>query len=89
MFKRAAQKRREEVRGAEEVQEDENTATELPVDQVDFTVILLKIYEEVKANTNLNLTLIFHVKRAAETVEDEELNNTEDPLSDTQQVGRI
>uniref|UniRef100_A0A7N6C0U6 Doublecortin domain-containing protein n=1 Tax=Anabas testudineus TaxID=64144 RepID=A0A7N6C0U6_ANATE len=56
VFKRA-QKRREEVRGAEEVQEDENTATELPVDQ-----------------------------RVAEIVEDEELNNSGDPLSDTQQV---
>ncbi|XP_067336459.1 doublecortin domain-containing protein 2B [Channa argus] len=33
MLKRAAHKRREEVQGAEEVQEDENTATELPVDQ--------------------------------------------------------
>ncbi|KAM4625864.1 doublecortin domain-containing protein 2B [Polymixia lowei] len=33
VFKRGAQRRREEVRGAEEVQEDENTATELPVDQ--------------------------------------------------------
>ena len=33
-FKRAGQKKREEARGAEEVQEDENTATELPVDQV-------------------------------------------------------
>uniref|UniRef100_A0A7N6B333 Doublecortin domain-containing protein n=1 Tax=Anabas testudineus TaxID=64144 RepID=A0A7N6B333_ANATE len=55
VFKRA-QKRREEVRGAEEVQEDENTATELPVDQ-----------------------------RVAEIVEDEELNNSGDPLSDTQQ----
>ncbi|XP_035465732.1 doublecortin domain-containing protein 2B isoform X2 [Scophthalmus maximus] len=33
VFKRAARKRREEVRGAEVVQEDENTATELPVDQ--------------------------------------------------------
>ncbi|KAK9533780.1 hypothetical protein VZT92_008877 [Zoarces viviparus] len=33
VFKRAARKRREEVRGAEEVPEDENTATELPVDQ--------------------------------------------------------
>nr|XP_015825382.2 doublecortin domain-containing protein 2B isoform X3 [Nothobranchius furzeri] len=30
---RGAQTRREEARGAEEVQEDENTATELPVDQ--------------------------------------------------------
>uniref|UniRef100_A0A3P8TR52 Doublecortin domain containing 2B n=1 Tax=Amphiprion percula TaxID=161767 RepID=A0A3P8TR52_AMPPE len=36
VFKRAGRKRREEVRGAEEVQEDENTATELPVDQVSF-----------------------------------------------------
>ena len=37
VFKRAARKRREEVRGAEEVHEDENTATELPVDQVSLT----------------------------------------------------
>ncbi|XP_054651416.1 doublecortin domain-containing protein 2B isoform X1 [Dunckerocampus dactyliophorus] len=33
VFKPGARRRREEVRGAEEVQEDENTATELPVDQ--------------------------------------------------------
>lgn len=33
VFKRAARRRREEVRGAEEVSEDENTATELPIDQ--------------------------------------------------------
>ncbi|XP_062252823.1 doublecortin domain-containing protein 2B [Platichthys flesus] len=33
IFKRAARKRREEMRGAEEVEEDENTATEIPVDQ--------------------------------------------------------
>ncbi|KAF7658736.1 hypothetical protein LDENG_00008630 [Lucifuga dentata] len=33
VFKRPARKRREEVRGAEEVQDDENTVTELPVDQ--------------------------------------------------------
>ncbi|XP_038584352.1 doublecortin domain-containing protein 2B isoform X2 [Micropterus salmoides] len=58
VFKRAAQKRREEVRGAEEVHEDENTATELPVDQ-----------------------------RVAEIVEDEELNNQNDPLHNTQQTG--
>ncbi|XP_056151371.1 doublecortin domain-containing protein 2B [Lampris incognitus] len=32
-FKRGGHKRREEVRGAEEVQEDDNTAVELPVDQ--------------------------------------------------------
>ncbi|XP_041828759.1 doublecortin domain-containing protein 2B [Melanotaenia boesemani] len=56
IFKRAEQKRREEVQGAEEVQEDENTATELPVDQ-----------------------------RAAEIVEDEDLNNTEDPLQNTRE----
>ncbi|XP_028995485.1 doublecortin domain-containing protein 2B isoform X2 [Betta splendens] len=55
VFKRA-QRRREEVRGAEVVQEDENTATELPVDQ-----------------------------RVAEIIEDEELNNTDNPLSHTQQ----
>ncbi|XP_069576528.1 doublecortin domain-containing protein 2B isoform X1 [Brachyistius frenatus] len=57
VFKRAARKRREEVRGAEEVQEDENTAIELPVDQ-----------------------------RVAEIVEDEELNNTEDPLQRQAQI---
>lgn len=39
VFKRAARRRREEMRGAEEVHEDENTATELPVDQVSFTVL--------------------------------------------------
>ncbi|XP_055087266.1 doublecortin domain-containing protein 2B [Periophthalmus magnuspinnatus] len=33
VFKRAGRKRREEVRGAEEVAEDENTATEIPIDQ--------------------------------------------------------
>ncbi|KAM9842930.1 doublecortin domain-containing protein 2B [Aulostomus maculatus] len=33
VFKSRTRKRREEVRGAQEVQEDENTATELPVDQ--------------------------------------------------------
>lgn len=34
MFKTAARKRREEEPGAEEVREDENTAVEIPVDQV-------------------------------------------------------
>lgn len=35
MFRRAARKRgEEEVPGAEEVHEDENTAVEIPVDQV-------------------------------------------------------
>ncbi|KAK7905066.1 hypothetical protein WMY93_017673 [Mugilogobius chulae] len=33
VFKRAGRRRREEVRGAQEVAEDENTATELPIDQ--------------------------------------------------------
>ncbi|XP_056250259.1 doublecortin domain-containing protein 2B [Seriola aureovittata] len=56
VFKRAARRRRDEVRGAEEVKEDENTATELPVDQ-----------------------------RVAEVVEDEELNNTNDPPHSTKQ----
>ncbi|XP_041809618.1 doublecortin domain-containing protein 2B [Chelmon rostratus] len=61
VFKRAARKRREEVRGAEEVLEDENTATELPVDQ-----------------------------RVAEIVEDEELNNQNDPHThNTQQSHNI
>ncbi|XP_033499279.1 doublecortin domain-containing protein 2B isoform X1 [Epinephelus lanceolatus] len=56
VFKRAARKRREEVRGAEEVHEDENTAIELPVDQ-----------------------------RAAEIVEDEELDNQNGSLHNSQQ----
>lgn len=34
MFKTAARKRGEEAPGAEEVREDENTAVEIPVDQV-------------------------------------------------------
>ena len=34
VFKPVRRKRREEARGAEEVHEDENTVTELPVDQV-------------------------------------------------------
>lgn len=38
---RGAAKTREEVQGAEEVQEDENTATELPVDQVSFFFLVL------------------------------------------------
>jgi len=35
--KKAVRRRREEVRGAQEVQDDENTHTELPVDQVTNT----------------------------------------------------
>lgn len=34
MFKASERRMREEVRGAEEVAEDENTAVELPIDQV-------------------------------------------------------
>ncbi|XP_036006734.1 doublecortin domain-containing protein 2B isoform X2 [Fundulus heteroclitus] len=56
-FKGEEQTNREEVQGAEEVQEDENTATELPVDQ-----------------------------RVAETVEDEDLSNTEHPEQSPQQT---
>ncbi|KAM7403198.1 hypothetical protein PAMA_003902 [Pampus argenteus] len=48
VFKRGARKRREEVRGAEEVQEDENTATELPVDQRVAEVV----EDEEQSNTN-------------------------------------
>uniref|UniRef100_A0A3Q2P1I4 Doublecortin domain containing 2B n=1 Tax=Fundulus heteroclitus TaxID=8078 RepID=A0A3Q2P1I4_FUNHE len=59
-FKGEEQTNREEVQGAEEVQEDENTATELPVDQ-----------------------------RVAETVEDEDLSNTEHPEQSPQQVGGL
>lgn len=49
----------------------------------------MKIYAVVKAGVNLYPSLIFHVKRAAEIVEDEDLNRAEDPLSNTQQVGMI
>ncbi|KAM7375971.1 hypothetical protein PAMP_005725 [Pampus punctatissimus] len=48
VFKRGARKKREEVRGAEEVQEDENTATELPVDQRVAEVV----EDEEQSNTN-------------------------------------
>lgn len=37
-FKTAARKMREEAPGAEEVHEDENTAVEIPVDQVETSV---------------------------------------------------
>ncbi|XP_029900754.1 doublecortin domain-containing protein 2B [Myripristis murdjan] len=57
VFKRGARRRREEARGAEEVPEDENTVTELPVDQ-----------------------------RAADIVEDEELNERDGFLPNTEQV---
>lgn len=44
MFKTAAGKRREEVPGTEEVREDENTAVEIPVDQVTPPInILVKL----------------------------------------------
>ncbi|KAJ7989256.1 hypothetical protein DPEC_G00317600 [Dallia pectoralis] len=39
VFKGAVRRRREEVRGAEEVQEDHNTAVELPVDQKDADTV--------------------------------------------------
>ncbi|CAK6971469.1 doublecortin domain-containing protein 2B [Scomber scombrus] len=52
MFKRGARQRREEVRGAEEVQEDENTATELPVDQVlDVEQKTLRDTQDMTENT--------------------------------------
>uniref|UniRef100_A0A8C7ZML4 Doublecortin domain containing 2B n=1 Tax=Oryzias sinensis TaxID=183150 RepID=A0A8C7ZML4_9TELE len=40
IFQKEEQKSNEEPEGAEEVQEDENTATELPVDQVSFNLSL-------------------------------------------------
>ncbi|XP_063765518.1 doublecortin domain-containing protein 2B isoform X1 [Eleginops maclovinus] len=51
VLKRAARKRREEVRGAEEVHEDENTATELPVDQR-----VAEIVEDEEQNGTLDNT---------------------------------
>lgn len=39
------------------------------------------------ADVNLNVSVILHLKRVAEIVEDEELNNQNDSLHNTQQVG--
>lgn len=76
-FRRAAKAGREEVQGAEEVQEDENTATELPVDQVSDLhsehelSVCQSCYRLSQCRMNSAL------QRAAETV-DEELNDTEE-----------
>ncbi|KAL3049322.1 hypothetical protein OYC64_008729 [Pagothenia borchgrevinki] len=51
LLKRAARRRREEARGAEEVHEDENTATELPVDQR-----VAEIVEDEEQNAPLDNT---------------------------------
>uniref|UniRef100_A0A3Q4IBH8 Doublecortin domain containing 2B n=1 Tax=Neolamprologus brichardi TaxID=32507 RepID=A0A3Q4IBH8_NEOBR len=87
VFKSSAQKRREEVRGAEEVQEDENTATELPVDQVSFRWAHLSALNIIEVRLNLNFNHISFPKRAAEIVEEEELTNPDDPLQNKQMVG--
>lgn len=62
-FRGAAKTRREEVQGAEEVQEDENTATELPVDQVSFLFMFLTVLYKMIWNRLirvwLSLGLIF------------------------------
>ncbi|XP_068437162.1 doublecortin domain-containing protein 2B isoform X2 [Clinocottus analis] len=61
VFKREARKRREEVRGAEVVHEDENTATELPVDQR-----AAEIVEEELNSRNKQQTFTNYRERAAE-----------------------
>uniref|UniRef100_A0A1A7X9Q7 Doublecortin domain containing 2B n=1 Tax=Iconisemion striatum TaxID=60296 RepID=A0A1A7X9Q7_9TELE len=69
VFRRAAQTRREEVRGAEEVQEDENTATELPVDQ--------RVAEIVEDEEPNNMEEVHHnlQQRHAETMKNEQQDN--------------
>lgn len=84
VFKRASRKRREEVRGAEEVHDDENTVTELPVDQVssrDPPRYVTLRYVHLNSINSFSLP-----KRVAETVEDEKIENQTDPLRDTEQV---
>ncbi|XP_075964531.1 doublecortin domain-containing protein 2B [Anarhichas minor] len=68
VFKRAARKRREEVRGAEEVHEDENTATELPVDQR-----AAEIVEDEESNSRNTQ------QRHSQIIESEQHNGSEHP----------
>ncbi|XP_019115912.1 doublecortin domain-containing protein 2B isoform X1 [Larimichthys crocea] len=71
VFKRAARKRREEVRGAKEVHEDENTVTEIPVDQR-----VAEIVEDEELN-NQNDSLHNTQQRHAQITEGEQLNEGE------------
>ncbi|XP_032356606.1 doublecortin domain-containing protein 2B isoform X1 [Etheostoma spectabile] len=72
VFKRAARKRREEVRGAEDVHEDENTATELPVDQ--------RVAEIVEDEDLCNQSNPLHnTQRHAQSIESEQQNRMEHP----------
>ncbi|KAF1374774.1 hypothetical protein PFLUV_G00232570 [Perca fluviatilis] len=72
VFKRAARKRREEVRGAEDVHEDENTATELPVDQRVAEIV----EDEELSNQNSPL---HNTQRHAQIIESEQHNRMEHP----------
>ncbi|XP_034714986.1 doublecortin domain-containing protein 2B isoform X2 [Etheostoma cragini] len=72
VFKRAARKRREEVRGAEDVHEDENTATELPVDQRVAEIV----EDEELCNQNNPL---HNTQRHAQTIESEQHDRMEHP----------
>ncbi|XP_041669311.1 doublecortin domain-containing protein 2B [Cheilinus undulatus] len=74
LFKRAARKKREEVRGAEEVQEDENTATELPVDQR-----VAETVEDEELNNRVDLQNT--EERHAQISESEQHNEEEHPHS--------
>lgn len=66
---------REEVRGAEEVAEDENTAVELPIDQVHLSPSFVPSYLVFSKNVKF--------QREADIVEDEELPERDqfDPAS--------
>ncbi|XP_063355888.1 doublecortin domain-containing protein 2B [Pelmatolapia mariae] len=73
VFKSSAQKRREEVRGAEEVQEDENTATELPVDQRAAEIV------EEEELTNPDDPLQNKQMRQAQIIKSEQHDDEEHP----------
>ncbi|XP_067470491.1 doublecortin domain-containing protein 2B [Thunnus thynnus] len=76
VFKGGARKRREEVRGAEEVQEDENTATELPVDQ--------RVAEIVEDEEQINTNDLLHSTQQASSSEHDDVEQT--TLTDAQDM---
>ncbi|XP_029349522.1 doublecortin domain-containing protein 2B [Echeneis naucrates] len=81
IFKRAARKRREEMRGAEEVHEDENTATELPVDQR-----VAEVVDEELSNTDDSLHITR--QRCGQIIEGEQHNEREHPQKSVGKQGQ-
>jgi len=64
VFKAPENSMREEVRGAEEVAEDENTTVELPIDQVHLSPLLSHLISSFLKSLSF--------QREADIVEDEE-----------------